>query len=110
MDDIVLERNICFIDTPGYDAGMSVVEGMELVTRYVTTQMSKTIPANTLGDDELLGILGGGGGLHVDVAFYLIDQGRGRRPLTHLSIRVLTPLPFQNSGRRMSTLYLGYHG
>ena len=71
-DGTVLERNLCFIDTPGYDAGTSVLEGMENITRYIQSQMSKSLNAATLEDTDLLTLLGGSGGSQVDVVLYLV--------------------------------------
>ena len=72
--DTVLERNLCFVDTPGYSRGMSTSEGIESVIHYMESQMARSISLADLNDGDLLSVLGGGGGFQVDVAFYLISK------------------------------------
>ena len=84
IGETVLERNICFIDTPGYSYAMSKIEGIEAVVQYIETQMAKTLSATSLSDGDLLNLLGGDGGVQVDVVFYLISQSRFDRLWQHL--------------------------
>ena len=76
MGDTVLERNLCFVDTPGYSRGMSITEGIESVTRYVEGQWHKTCSMTSSTESELLSMLSGNGGTQVDVVLYLIMQGQ----------------------------------
>ena len=80
-NDTVLERNLCFIDTPGFDSGTSVLEGMEIVTRYIESQMSKNMDIANLEDAEVLSLFGGGGGSQVDVVLYVADRGMSLTPI-----------------------------
>ncbi|MCJ1382800.1 hypothetical protein MMC17_005913 [Xylographa soralifera] len=69
--DTVLERNVCFVDTPGYDSGTSVLESMDSVLHYIEAQMAKNTSFSNMSDVDLLSMLGGGGGFQVDVVLYL---------------------------------------
>ena len=75
-NDTVLERNVCFIDTPGFDSGTSVLEGIENVAKYIETQMNRTLGITNLEDTELLSLLGGSGGSQVDAVLYIADRGK----------------------------------
>ena len=72
--DVVLERNLCFVDTPGYRHGTSVSSTIDSVIEYIETQMAKTTSLGNMGIGDLLSLLGGSGGFQVDVVFYLISQ------------------------------------
>ena len=75
MGDTVLERNLCFVDTPGYSRGMSKMEGIESVLQYIETQLRRTFSPPAEGESDVVGLLSGSGGSQVDVVFYLISQG-----------------------------------
>lgn len=75
MGDTVLERNLCFVDTPGYSHKMSTKECINLVVNYVEAQSSKASSFASMDDGELVSILSGKGGTQVDLVFYLIAQG-----------------------------------
>ena len=75
MGDTVLERNVCFVDTPGYSNGMSRVENIQLVLQYIETQLTKPFSAPTASEGDIAGLLSGAGGSQVDVVFYLVKQG-----------------------------------
>lgn len=72
--DVVLERNLCFVDTPGYRHGTSVSAIIDSVIEYIEAQMAKTTSLGNMSDGDLISILGGNGGFQVDVVFYLISQ------------------------------------
>lgn len=90
-DTGILDRNICFIDTPGYSDGSSVslgpflsaiteiltiMQSMDTITpviRYVESHFEK-VQANTSTDPDLLSMLGGDGGNQVDAVLYLIQN------------------------------------
>ena len=74
MGDTVLERNLCFVDTPGYSREMSMVEGMEPIIQYIEAQLAKAFsPAHTT-EGELVSMLGGDGGAQVDLVLYLLHR------------------------------------
>ena len=75
MGDTVLERNLCFVDTPGYGHGISRMECIESILQYVEAQFRKpfTDTVNTSGSqDDFVSLLSGSGGSQVDVVLYMI--------------------------------------
>ncbi len=75
MGDTVLERNLCFVDTPGCSHGLSKIEGIESVVQYIESQLKRSFSPSE-GDSDIIGLLSGSGGSQVDVVFYLISQGK----------------------------------
>ena len=75
LGDTVLERNLCFVDTPGYNNGISKMETIQSVLQYIEVQLSKPFSALTASEGDIAGLLSGGGGTQVDVVFYLIAKG-----------------------------------
>ena len=47
LGDTVLERNLCFVDTPGYNNGISKMETIQSVLQYIEVQLSKPFSALT---------------------------------------------------------------
>ncbi|KAI9849664.1 MAG: hypothetical protein M1837_002789 [Sclerophora amabilis] len=74
MGDTVLERNLCFVDTPGYGNGLSLADSMESVIRYMEAQMTQTASVMSTTNGDALGLLSGNGGSQVDVVFYVITD------------------------------------
>lgn len=70
----ILERNICFVDTPGYGRGLSITEGIKAVISYIEEQVARPFSAGST--NELASMLSGNGGLQVDVVLYLIGPGK----------------------------------
>ncbi|KAI1082189.1 Poly(A) polymerase central domain-containing protein [Whalleya microplaca] len=95
LGDSVLERNICFVDTPGFRSGSSVrpkacaMETIVPCVEYVESHLNR-ISSDDLNDSDMLNMLGGGGGFQVDVVFYLISQRMKPADLEY--IRRLAPL------------------
>lgn len=75
MGDAVLERNLCFVDTPGYNQGSAALGGLDVISRYMQQQLHRTIAAVNSGNGDLLNLLSGNGGWQVDAILYLISQG-----------------------------------
>ncbi|ELR05960.1 hypothetical protein VC83_08190 [Pseudogymnoascus destructans] len=73
MGDTVLERNLCFVDTPGYSGGISSMECITPVMDYIQSQYERTVSAD-LSDGELISMLSGGGGSQIDAVFYVINR------------------------------------
>ncbi|KAI0455188.1 hypothetical protein F5B21DRAFT_472289 [Xylaria acuta] len=72
-DDHVLERNICFVDTPGYSYQSSVMETIVPCVDYVESHLSK-VSSDDLSESDLMNMLGGDGGCQVDVVLYLVSH------------------------------------
>ncbi|KAI1504272.1 hypothetical protein F5X99DRAFT_373076 [Biscogniauxia marginata] len=89
MGDSVLERNICFVDTPGYGGGSSAMETIAPCVEYVESHLSK-VSSDALSDSDMMNMLGGDGGCQVDVVFYLISKRLKPADLEY--IRRLVPL------------------
>ncbi|KAF2476193.1 uncharacterized protein BDR25DRAFT_252050 [Lindgomyces ingoldianus] len=73
LSDTVLERNLCFIDTPGYKRGSSSTDEMNLVVEYVESLLHRNALTDSMEDSELLGVVSGNGGIQVDVVLYLLS-------------------------------------
>ncbi|KAK7966984.1 uncharacterized protein PG986_001261 [Apiospora aurea] len=74
LGDNVLDRNICFVDTPGYGRGSSAMEGIVPCVDYVESHLARA-SSDSLNDQEMLHLFGGGGGFQVDAVLYMIDGG-----------------------------------
>lgn len=72
----MLERNLCFVDTPGYSGGLSLIEGVEPVVQYLESQIARTMSAAQMTDADLLSLLTGNGGPQVDIVLYMISQSK----------------------------------
>ncbi|KAL8781565.1 MAG: hypothetical protein Q9213_005951 [Squamulea squamosa] len=70
----ILERNICFVDTPGYGRGLSITEGIQAVISYIEDQIARPFSAATDTATELVNMMSGHGGTQVDVVLYLIGR------------------------------------
>ena len=79
MGDTVLERNLCFVDTPGYSQGMSRMESIELILQYIEAQFEKPFADPTGNQGDFVSLLSGSGGFQVDVVLYMIAQGMSSR-------------------------------
>ena len=74
MGDTVLERNLCFVDTPGYSNRSSTSENIRSIVQYVESQLTKVFSLANASESELLSLLSGHGGAQVDVVFFMIQQ------------------------------------
>lgn len=74
IGDTVLERNVCFVDTPGYSKGISNMESIQSILQYIESQLTKPFSAPTASEGDIAGLLSGTGGSQVDVVFYLVAQ------------------------------------
>lgn len=72
--EIVLERNLCFVDTPGYGNQNSQLECASSVIDYIEAQFRKISTFNGLSESEMINMLSGNGGAQVDVVLYLISN------------------------------------
>lgn len=76
--DTILERNICFVDTPGYVEGSSEQDDMNLVIEYLESLHRQTASITNLEDGELVGVISGSGGILVDVVLYMLPPSEYR--------------------------------
>ncbi|KAL6712443.1 hypothetical protein ACN47E_000320 [Coniothyrium glycines] len=74
--DSVLERNICFVDTPGYVEGPTEIDDMDVVVNHVASLLYQTASVATLDDNDVLGVVSGSGGVLVDVVIYLLPPSK----------------------------------
>jgi hypothetical protein len=74
--DAVLERNICFVDTPGFTRGSTEKEDIDLVIEYVESLLLQTSSVTTMEDNDVLGVISGSGGVSVDVVLYLLPPSK----------------------------------
>ncbi|EMD89827.1 hypothetical protein COCHEDRAFT_1225432 [Bipolaris maydis C5] len=74
--DSVLERNICFVDTPGYFPGPTEADDIGTVVNYVESLFYQTSSVVSLEDSDALGLVSGNGGVLVDVVIYLLAPGK----------------------------------
>lgn len=68
IGDVVLERNICFVEIRTAEKGGAVL-------RYLEQQLQRAIAALTNSSNDTIGMLSGRGGAQVDVVLYLISPG-----------------------------------
>ncbi|KAK9417121.1 hypothetical protein SUNI508_09139 [Seiridium unicorne] len=73
LGDQILDRNICFVDTPGYGTGSSAMESIIPCVEYVESHLNK-VSSDALSESEMLNLLGGDGGYQVDVVLYMVDR------------------------------------
>ncbi|KAF2632769.1 hypothetical protein BU25DRAFT_406078 [Macroventuria anomochaeta] len=74
--DTILERNICFVDTPGFMEGNSEQEDMNLVVEYLESLLHQTASVTTMEDGDMVGVISGSGGILVDVVLYLLPPSK----------------------------------
>lgn len=90
MGDSVLERNLCFVDTPGYGSETSVgtnplcatvltpqsLETIIPVVDYIESHFKRAASMEGLNDAEVINMLSGNGGSQVDLVFYVFSQSK----------------------------------
>jgi hypothetical protein len=74
--DAVLERNICFVDTPGFTRGSAGKDDMGLIVDYVESLLYQTSSVTTMDDTDVLGVVSGSGGVSIDVVLYLLPPSK----------------------------------
>ncbi|GAD92632.1 conserved hypothetical protein [Paecilomyces variotii No. 5] len=72
LGDVVLERNLCFVDSPG--TGLTRAAQTDLVIQYMHQQLVRAMAAFDSVNADLQGMLGGNGGSQVDAILYLISE------------------------------------
>lgn len=69
MGDLVLERNLCFVDT-------SSSAKLEHIIHYVERQLATAMTSVSAASHDFAGLLSGRGGSQVDAILYLISKGK----------------------------------
>ncbi|OIW33789.1 hypothetical protein CONLIGDRAFT_640879 [Coniochaeta ligniaria NRRL 30616] len=90
MEDAVLDRNICFVDTPGYSSAQSAMETISRVVQYVESHLHR-MSSNSLPDGDILNLVGGDGGVQVDAVFYMVSNRRQPLPSPLYPLRQTNP-------------------
>lgn len=72
MGDSVLERNLCFVDTPGYGNKTSCLECITPVVDYIESHFRKASAFEGLSESEMANMISGNGGPQVDLVLYVI--------------------------------------
>lgn len=89
LGDNVLDRNICFIDTPGFTGSTSPMDIIMPVIGHIEGQLHK-LCSNSLNDADFVGLVSGDGSTSIDVVFYMISGNL--KPVDIDFIRRLIPL------------------
>lgn len=85
--DTVLERNLCFVDTPGFDPTKTAQIQTDPVVQYIESLLHRNASVTAMSDNELLSILSGNGGVQVDVVFYMLkpsDDAELSKSIEHI--------------------------
>jgi len=75
MEDTVLERNICFVDTPALPTNANNSTPHPL-PQYMEALLHKNASISAMNDNDLLNVLCGSGGVQVDVVIYAFGSRR----------------------------------
>ncbi|RHZ49693.1 uncharacterized protein CDV56_104859 [Aspergillus thermomutatus] len=70
--DIVLERNLCFVDTPANS--LSRVGQTDAIIHHIQQQLLRATTAVNSSNTDFENLLAGNGGAQVDAALYLISE------------------------------------
>lgn len=74
LGDIVLERNLCFVDTVNPCSDRSEQTGLEV--QYMIQQFQRAATAINSTNNDFQSLLSGNGGSQVDVILYLLTEGK----------------------------------
>lgn len=70
FNNTVLERNICFVDTPGFDSSSPAAGGADAIVQHVERLLHRNASPTSMSDGELLNLLAGSGGVQVDLVLF----------------------------------------
>ena len=73
----VLDRNICFVDTPGFDSS-SYSRQSSSILKHIESLLHRNASLSELSEEELLSIYSGNGGVQVDLAVFVLEGTRAR--------------------------------
>lgn len=71
--DVVLERNICFVDTPA--TSLSRTGQVDAIIHYIRQQLFRATTAIDSCNHDFQNLLAGQGGTQVDAVLYLVSAG-----------------------------------
>lgn len=71
--DIVLERNLCFVDTPANSLSQEM--HADVIVQYIHQQLARAMVAPNTSVFDFQNMLAGNGGSQVDAILYLISEG-----------------------------------
>ncbi|WEW58811.1 hypothetical protein PRK78_004279 [Emydomyces testavorans] len=74
LGDVVLERNLCFVDSVNSSLDRTEQTGLEI--SYMVQQFQRVATAINSTNADLQGLLSGNGGSQVDAILYLISEGK----------------------------------
>ncbi|KKK22784.1 hypothetical protein AOCH_007580 [Aspergillus ochraceoroseus] len=83
MGEIVLERNLCFVDTPA--SRLSQLGQIDAIIQYMNQQLFRATAALETSNNDFQNMLAGNGGCQVDVILYLISQDTLRSDIECIS-------------------------
>lgn len=86
----VLERNICFVDTP--PSNTSPIDQTVAIIQYMHQQLIRSTTALNTPNVDLQNMLAGNGGSQVDAVLYLISEGMFVLYICSRSTRLLTSI------------------
>ncbi|EEH11149.1 heat shock protein [Histoplasma capsulatum G186AR] len=72
MGDLVLERNLCFVDTSCGTLGLE--DQAECIIQYISRQFQRSVNALDSFNTDFQGLLSGNGGSQVDAILYLVSE------------------------------------
>ncbi|KAL3483704.1 hypothetical protein BJX62DRAFT_73559 [Aspergillus germanicus] len=72
VGDVVLERNICFVDTPG--SRLSHTGQLDAVIQYMNQQLFRATAAADCSNADFQNMMAGNGGSQVDAILYFISH------------------------------------
>ncbi|KAL3459854.1 hypothetical protein BJX64DRAFT_290851 [Aspergillus heterothallicus] len=73
MGDVILERNICFVDTPGRRLSSQIGQ-LDAVVQYMNQQLFRATAAPDCSNADFQNMMAGNGGSQVDAILYLISN------------------------------------
>ncbi|KAL4788432.1 hypothetical protein BJX76DRAFT_110390 [Aspergillus varians] len=81
--EIVLERNICFVDTPGSRLGQT--GQTDAIIQYISQQLLRATSALDCSNTDFQNMLAGNGGSQVDAILYFISQDKLLSDIEYIS-------------------------
>ena len=82
LSEPILDRNICFVDTPGFVSSSFDTQSSNIL-KYIEGSLHRNASVAHLSDDELLSIFSGNGGVQVDLVLFFVS-GRPAYPVVSI--------------------------